>query len=52
MSQKSNVNLQAIAYISAAGVAGVLLGTLLIAPMISKYKAKKMKQKAVTAKKA
>lgn len=44
--------MQAIAYVSAAGIAGVLLGAFLIAPMIGKYKAKKMeKQKAVAAKK-
>ncbi|MFC4635692.1 hypothetical protein ACFO3O_17405 [Dokdonia ponticola] len=54
MAQESNIDIKAIAYIAGAGIAGVLLGTFLIAPMMAKTKAKKLekeKQQAVVAKK-
>jgi len=52
MSQTSNLDMKAIAFISTAAIGGLLIGTFLIAPMIAKHKAKKMdKQKAMAAKK-
>ncbi|MFC4633514.1 hypothetical protein ACFO3O_06325 [Dokdonia ponticola] len=54
MAHESNIDMKAIAFIAGAGIAGVLLGTFLVAPMIAKAKANKLekeKTKAVTAKK-
>lgn len=55
MAQESNIDMKAIAFIAGAGIAGILLGTFLVAPMMAKAKAKKLekeKTKAVEAKKA
>ncbi len=54
MAQESNIDIKAIAFIAGAGIAGILLGTFLVAPMMAKAKAKKLEKettKAVTAKK-
>ncbi len=53
MAHESNIDMKAIAFIAGAGIAGILLGTFLVAPMMAKTKAKKIeKTKAVEAKKA
>lgn len=53
MANNSDIAWKPIMYMVATGVAGILIGTLIVAPCIQKAKAKKLeeKKKQVTAKK-
>ena len=52
MAQKNDIAWQPIMYCVGAGIAGLAIGTLLVAPMVQKMKAKKLaeqKKKAISA---
>ena len=53
MANNSDIAWKPIMYMVGTGVAGILIGTLIIAPMMEKAKAKKLakKEKETTAKK-
>jgi|TARA_R100000322_G_scaffold170361_1_gene145358 hypothetical protein len=45
MAQKNDIAWQPIMYCVGAGIAGIAIGTLLVAPMVQKMKAKKLAEK-------
>ena len=45
MAQKNDIAWQPIMYCVGAGIAGIAIGTLIVAPMVQKMKAKKLAEK-------
>ena len=45
MAQKNDIAWQPIMYCIGAGIAGIAIGTLIVAPMVQKMKAKKLAEK-------